>query len=115
MKTFADSIKVLTDSMSQVMIYCLDDYTIDSRGDVGSWIRLEAIDAVLMAVKQGLVLSSLPNISSSDEALISHVARLAAEKLDKVRTRAWQCLSQILVQLGETPYVTSQSHHLSRD
>ena len=81
---------VMTDEMVSTLANCLDDYTIDSRGDVGSWVRVEAIDAVLAASRRHLL------VERSTESLLSRVARLAAEKFDKARLRAWQCLSEVL-------------------
>lgn len=88
--------------MAEALIACLDDYTIDSRGDVGSWIRLEAIDAVLMALRKGILLRHPPEVSPTEADMLSRIGRLAAEKLDKVRSRAWSCLAAALELLGET-------------
>lgn len=69
----------------------LDDYTTDRRGDVGSLIRVEAIDGVdsiiNLKITSGIQTPYLNN-------LIASVARLAAEKLDKVRFKAWKCLQR---------------------
>lgn len=71
---------------------CLDDYTIDSRGDIGSLVRLEAIDAVCAILKNVFA----PDISQRTlvQQMLSRVVRLSAEKMDKVRLRAATCLHQ---------------------
>ena len=76
----------MTQSISAAIADGLDDYTIDQRGDIGSLVRVEAIDAVHAAWQQG----QLPELVLQD--LGSRVCRLALEKLDKVRLRAWHCL-----------------------
>ncbi|KAI1377523.1 tubulin folding cofactor D C terminal-domain-containing protein [Hypoxylon crocopeplum] len=68
----------------------LDDYTTNARGDIGSHVRLEAIRATktLWEAKRG------------DEqvitALFPRILRLAAEKLDRVRTEAQSALAMLL-------------------
>ena len=65
---------------------CLNDYTTDRRGDVGSLIRLEAIDAIAVVLKKGLL------SMRERQGLAARICGLAVEKLDKVRFRAWNCL-----------------------
>lgn len=77
---------VITENLSQALHACLNDYTTDRRGDVGSLIRLEAIDATAVVLKKGL-------LSTSDrQDMAAKICGLAVEKLDKVRFRAWGCL-----------------------
>ncbi|KAI0014306.1 tubulin folding cofactor D C terminal-domain-containing protein [Xylariaceae sp. FL0662B] len=68
----------------------LDDYTTTARGDVGSNVRLEAIRAT----------KTLWGTKKDNEQVISalypRVLRLAAEKLDRVRTEAQSALSMLL-------------------
>ena len=68
----------------------LDDYTTDQRGDVGSLVRIQAIDVVAIAWKNGLL-----GYEEDKRELLARVCRLAAEKLDKVRFRAWICIQEI--------------------
>ncbi|OAX78461.1 hypothetical protein ACJ72_07230 [Emergomyces africanus] len=67
----------------------LNDYTTDRRGDIGSFIRLEAIEAVNVILKSKVLPGTAPMYLKD---LMSCVVRLAAEKLDKVRFHAWKCL-----------------------
>lgn len=77
---------MITENLSQALHACLNDYTTDRRGDVGSLIRLEAIDATAVVLKKGL-------LSTSDrQDMAAKICGLAVEKLDKVRFRAWGCL-----------------------
>ena len=77
--------------MALVIQTCLEDYTNDQRGDVGSLLRLQAIDAVRAAWQSG----ALEPREENAPRLISAVCVLAAEKLDKIRYRAWTCLSEL--------------------
>ncbi|CAD6579724.1 MAG: hypothetical protein ASARMPRED_009232 [Alectoria sarmentosa] len=77
---------VISETLSQALCACLNDYTTDRRGDVGSLIRLDAIDATAVILKNGL----LSMIEGQDIA--ARICGLAVEKLDKVRFRAWGCL-----------------------
>ncbi|KAI1481477.1 tubulin folding cofactor D C terminal-domain-containing protein [Daldinia eschscholtzii] len=65
----------------------LDDYTTNARGDIGSHVRLEAIKAT----------KTLRDSKKDDEKIIStlfpRILRLAAEKLDRVRTEAKSALA----------------------
>ena len=72
--------------MSQALHVCLNDYTTDRRGDVGSLIRLEAIDATAVVLKRGLL------SMRERQDMAARICGLAVEKLDKVRFRAWNCL-----------------------
>jgi hypothetical protein len=90
---------VVTYEIIDTLGLALDDYTVDSRGDVGSWVRIEAIDALNVGWESGALRGE--NSESEklvEEALISRVARLAAEKLDKVRLKAWTCLRVIQIE-----------------
>ena len=60
---------------------------------------MEAIDAVSTGWNSGALRSGDPaNESLVEHVLISRVARLAAEKLDKVRFKAWKCLRVIHIE-----------------
>ncbi|KAI9780276.1 MAG: hypothetical protein M1839_006836 [Geoglossum umbratile] len=90
--------KVITHEIIDVLRSALDDYTVDSRGDVGSWVRMEAIDAVRVGWASGALRSeNSTNEWLVEDVLTSRIARLAAEKLDKVRFKAWKCLRVIQI------------------
>ena len=76
----------MTQSVSNAIWLSLDDYTIDQRGDIGSLVRIEAINAVHTACQHDL----LDEVTT--RVLLSKVCGLAVEKLDRVRFRAWRCL-----------------------
>jgi hypothetical protein len=85
----ANNILGTTDAITANFLELLNDYTTDRRGDIGSLIRVEAIQAA------GILLQREPG-STSHSPLVQNLAgnlcRLASEKLDKVRLHAWLCL-----------------------
>ncbi|KAI9759758.1 MAG: hypothetical protein M4579_002143 [Chaenotheca gracillima] len=95
-----------------VLALCLDDYTIDSRGDVGSWLRLAAIDAVGTMYRKDLLPSDGRRIRIT-EVLLSRVLRLSVEQLDKVRFAAWSVLREAMVCEFSISF-ESQFDHLSQ-
>ncbi|MCJ1312592.1 hypothetical protein MMC25_006266 [Agyrium rufum] len=97
-------------SVFECLKIALRDYTTDQRGDIGSLVRLEAIDVVRIVTSYSL--------ASEDEVkvLLAGVAILAGEKLDKVRGGAWQALCDILQHRLHTEQSTGAhtlllSHH----
>ncbi|KAL9638425.1 MAG: hypothetical protein Q9164_001558 [Protoblastenia rupestris] len=87
--------KLIPEGVVPALQACLDDYTIDHRGDVGSQVRIAAIDAAGVALRNQLVQSSI-----SREHMVARICSLAAEKLDKVRLEASQCLQASWSVLG---------------
>ncbi|GKZ87491.1 hypothetical protein CBS63078_1096 [Aspergillus niger] len=79
----------VTDDIMNHLVRFLNDYTTDRRGDIGSLIRLEAIQAAKSVLDAG---SRLTNQVHGVQNIIGCLCRLAAEKLDKVRVQAWICL-----------------------
>lgn len=57
---------------------------------MGSLVRMEATGAVTMLLEKRLLKDD------EKQKFIAHICGLAAEKLDKVRWRAWTCLQQYL-------------------
>ena len=73
-----------------ILTSCLDDYTVDSRGDVGSWIRMAACESLVSIFKH----------TSQEEVrvTIGKLLRLSVEKMDKVRTVAGRTLCVLIPQ-----------------
>ncbi|RDH34842.1 tubulin folding cofactor D C terminal-domain-containing protein [Aspergillus welwitschiae] len=70
----------VTDDILNHLVRFLNDYTTDRRGDIGSLIRLEAIQAAKSVLDAG---SRLTNQVHGVQNIIGCLCRLAAEKLDK--------------------------------
>lgn len=66
----------------------LNDYTITERGDVGSLVRIEAINCVCSLWR----LESISNNLSADLLLSEDILRLSLERLDRTRLLAARCL-----------------------
>lgn len=90
------TLPVMTTPIANTLLTSLKDYTADQRGDVGSLVRVEAIDAVGVSWANGLL-----NDEETERKLLALVCGLAAEKLDKVRIRAWRCLQSCWKVFGE--------------
>ena len=72
----------------------LDDYTTDARGDIGSLVRTEALKAVSTVWRHFDTLSDSGSFIFN--TLFPKVLRLAAEKLDKVRSEAHSTVAAAL-------------------
>lgn len=100
-----DSLMLVTDHISSRKEYvikitdafleCLCDYSIDSRGDVGSWVRDRAIKGLMHSMK---IASRWPLVES--ESLVSRsvcaILQQSGEKIDRVRETAGKTLNSIL-------------------
>lgn len=75
--------------ISEALHVALNDYTVTERGDIGSLVRLEALNTM------GIIWSTdLITKPSSEDILLADVIRLSLEKLDKIRLRAAQVLER---------------------
>ncbi|EGD90108.1 hypothetical protein H112_02581 [Trichophyton rubrum D6] len=99
-----------TDELESHIGVLLDDYTTDNRGDVGSLIRTEAINGVHMILASRL---ENPTGHSNVHNLMKHVIRLAAEKLDKVRFKAWKCFEVYWKSDTSLPSLETRFDHFS--
>ena len=82
--------EAIDQSVLDVLISCLGDYTTDQRGDIGSQVRIAAIEVVQTALRSS-------SVSSAEivAALASKIYVLAGEKLDRCRLQAQVCLSEL--------------------
>lgn len=104
---------IKTDVMMS-LFKALDDYSVDKRGDVGSWVRLAAIDGLERCAQilcerdhhfcSGIKIDDILNNSHKTSLfdselatrLVAGIAKQAVEKLDKVREAAANALQRIL-------------------
>lgn len=96
-----------TDSIAAAILNGLNDYTIDQRGDIGSTLRLKSIET---AEAYTLAVGSS---SYSVRPLIQTMAKLAAEKLDKLRLQAWLLLQVFWKQQPDFPALKKELTHLA--
>ncbi|GKZ20060.1 hypothetical protein AbraIFM66951_008219 [Aspergillus brasiliensis] len=112
-KSLATGVLPHTDVTDDILIHLvrfLNDYTTDRRGDIGSLIRLEAIQAARTVLAAG---SRPTNQFPGIQDIIGCLCRLAAEKLDKVRVQAWICLQGYWETANSFPPLTSKYEHFS--
>jgi hypothetical protein len=96
----------------------LNDYTITERGDVGSLVRLEALNTVRLAWASDVPLTKKEERgdklhSQRNHKIYSDVLRLSLEKLDKMRVRAAQVLRQRDAIGSADDDVSSQTYFLN--
>ncbi|KAJ5817724.1 hypothetical protein N7447_007732 [Penicillium robsamsonii] len=99
-----------TDAIASNFVEFLNDYTTDRRGDVGSLIRVEAIQAVGSLLRRQLDSTSRSPLIQN---LIGCLCRLACEKLDKVRLQAWLSLQGFWESAGDLPPLQRKFEHFS--
>ncbi|XP_051572413.1 tubulin-specific chaperone D-like [Myxocyprinus asiaticus] len=80
----------------EALLDCMNDYSMDSRGDVGVWVRAAAMSS-LMDVTM-LVVASAPELLSSDlvQRMMCCLAQQAAEKIDRYRAHAGTIFLRLL-------------------
>ena len=74
--------------LSEVILAGLEDYTTDHRGDIGSKARTAAVCTV-ETLLQTEIFSLLA--VHNQQNLLAAVAKLAGERLDQLRYKAWTC------------------------
>ncbi|KZM25859.1 hypothetical protein ST47_g3018 [Ascochyta rabiei] len=84
-KSFSPRAANVKDRVLSALHVALNDYTVTERGDVGSLVRLEALNVVRTA---GLADIFQGEANEHDRLIYADVLRLSLEKLDKVRARA---------------------------
>lgn len=85
--------EVQLDYVSDMLISGLDDYTTDSRGDVGSIVRIEAIKAASQLLQPVKEMDDARKLFF--DKIFGKILKLATEKLDKVRIEAQQAVESV--------------------
>ncbi|BBN05956.1 tubulin-specific chaperone D [Marchantia polymorpha subsp. ruderalis] len=107
-------LRVVRDQVMKVLFHALDDYAIDNRGDVGSWVREAAMEGIerctylLCGIRDPSIQTSAhmngsENLSNDvilSEAMglqvVGGLAKQAVEKIDRVRDVAGRTLQRLL-------------------
>ena len=76
------------------LLGCMEDYCTDNRGDVGSWVREAAMDALPAAVAAAQAGGALE--SGTATRIISALLKQTAEKIDRTRAAAATALVAML-------------------
>ena len=85
----------------EAMLACAEDYCVDNRGDVGSWVReaaMEALPSVVAAAQASATGASARRSSAipSSAAVVAALLKQASEKIDRVRAAAFAALVPLL-------------------
>ncbi|RXN03951.1 tubulin-specific chaperone D [Labeo rohita] len=80
----------------EALLGCMNDYSTDSRGDVGAWVRAAAMSSLMDVTL--LVVASAPELLSSDlvQRMMCCLAQQAAEKIDRYRAHAGTVFLRLL-------------------
>uniref|UniRef100_A0A8C7XFX0 Tubulin-specific chaperone D n=1 Tax=Oryzias sinensis TaxID=183150 RepID=A0A8C7XFX0_9TELE len=77
-----------------VLLSCLNDYTMSSRGDVGAWVREAAMTSLM---ELSILMQCVPHASVSRvKPLMCCLAQQAAEKIDRYRAHAIKVFLRLL-------------------
>ena len=89
-----DDIAFVSDTAIATLLGCLCDYSVDNRGDVGSWVRESAMKCfpVLVAALQ------MRNALAADQSqnIMTALLKQAFEKIDRIRCQALVTLVQLV-------------------
>ncbi|KAL6238609.1 hypothetical protein BDW75DRAFT_237285 [Aspergillus navahoensis] len=100
----------VTANIAHSLVGFLNDYTTDRRGDIGSLVRLEGIQAAKVVLQRK---ASVTNPSHIQD-IVGCLCRLAAEKMDKVRLGAWLCLQIFWETASGFPPLSRPYEHFSQ-
>ncbi|XP_052408578.1 tubulin-specific chaperone D [Carassius gibelio] len=80
----------------EALLGCMNDYSTDSRGDVGAWVRAAAMSSLMDVTL--LVVASAPELLSPDlvQRMMCCLAQQAAEKIDRYRAHAGTVFLRLL-------------------
>lgn len=100
--------KSLVDAMYSCFLRCLSEYTMDSRGDVGAWVREAAMTA--LQVLTTLVVKQDPTLLDACviQKMMADVSQQAVERIDRTRSHAGRVFSSLI---HSDPVVPHIPHH----
>uniref|UniRef100_A0A671T6A5 Tubulin-specific chaperone D n=1 Tax=Sinocyclocheilus anshuiensis TaxID=1608454 RepID=A0A671T6A5_9TELE len=77
----------------EALLGCMNDYSTDSRGDVGAWVRAAAMSSLMDVT---LLLTVISLIFCSVQRMMCCLAQQAAEKIDRYRAHAGTVFLRLL-------------------
>lgn len=92
----------LVQNVFETLLLGLNDYTIDERGDVGSWIRIVCVQGLTSCIED--LFSVAKSIENFEEYLplskyhqaVAGILKQSVERLDNVRQEAGSCFLRLL-------------------
>lgn len=115
--------QVIKTQVMDALLDALDDYAIDNRGDVGSWVREAAMEALercsYLLCKQQVLDQPEPFDSILATKVVGGLAKQAVEKIDKVRDAAGKTLQRLLhsekICIAAVPHGAELVHVVAKD
>ncbi|KAJ7095891.1 TBCD protein [Mycena belliarum] len=89
-------------SLVNAMLHGLQDYTIDERGDVGSWIRIACLRGLsafcTISLPNAITVSKFEEYfpSATYHAIVGGILKQGVERLDNVRQEAGECFRTLI-------------------
>jgi tubulin-specific chaperone D len=90
--------------ISTCIVDALQDYSVDERGDIGSWVRIEALKSIMQLVhvaskqraSHAEAVKQVFGTRHVSHVMLGRVLKQAVERIDSVRTVAVECLAVLL-------------------
>lgn len=99
---FEDNV-INLDKVYNIFLRALEEYAIDNRGDIGSWVREAGINALFQ------FLTTCPDKLLTPEQVrkaMVGIAKQAVERIDKIRAVAGKIFVSLLYHQPEIPHIT---------
>lgn len=92
-----DTWKVFIEDMQQCYLLALQEYTTDSRGDIGAWVREAAMSGLHVLINL-ILQSGLTSVLNEElmASIVSRIAQQAVERIDKIRAQAGAIFASII-------------------
>ncbi|GAA5868482.1 hypothetical protein JCM3774_005393 [Rhodotorula dairenensis] len=97
---------ILADAAFEALLLGFSDFSSDSRGDVGSWVRIATVTAWSRITRSARLPTRVLHRA------LAGIARLALERLDSVRTVAGEALSELAKSKGPNVDVLTELRFL---
>lgn len=95
MRAFLE-INLIKEAYTSILL-AFQDYTVDHRGDVGSWVRLRAIQATSLCLTNHTTKEGLKMIDQETfDRFVANLLKQGVERLDNVRQAAGKVLLDIV-------------------
>lgn len=83
--------------MEKCYLLALQEYTTDSRGDIGAWVREAAMSGLHVLINL-ILQSGLSSVLNEQlmASIVSRIAQQAVERIDKIRAQAGAIFASII-------------------
>ncbi|XP_075230882.1 tubulin folding cofactor D [Lycorma delicatula] len=93
------------DLIMECFLEGLSDYTQDSRGDVGSWVREASMTGLQVLIQTTNKTDQLLLTSELVSRVMAGIAQQAVERIDKIRAHAGKIFSSLIHSVPSVPYI----------